>query len=1025
MLVRREIVGLTLWCGKKNFKMLGETPSFMSKNHYMKSLITVAMMSMAMLATAFGAYDGWKHSGSLYILTTPEGANLPASMVEENFPVLVRLNKDFFDFGQTKPAGDDIRFASADGTALAYQIEDWDVAGGTAAVWVRLPVIKGNARQEIKMYWGKADAASESKGDAVFNASNGYLAVLHMSDPVKDELGTVEAKDTGTVSAAGVIGKSRRFEKGKGINCGENLTTLPTGSSPHTTGLWIKPDKSNAILIGWGNQQGQGKVVMNLASPPLISMDCFFSSANVVSKTPLSVGEWMHVVHTYKEGESRLYVNGVLDGESIGKNNFLNIQNPARLYIGGWYNNFGYTGEMDEVRLSKVTRSADWVKLEYENQKQLHTLAGCLVQPGSDFAVSQKSIAVMEGKSATVLLKAGGAQKVYWILKQDGKETIVAVDTLSYTFDSGRVTGNQSLMLQVKAVYADQVKTLDIPITIQENIPDPAFTMKAPSNWDGRETIEVVTQISNSQEQQQKQAGEVKYDWKVSGLAVIKSVEPGKLILQRSQNSGKLTITASINNGGKPVEQSVQIAVQEPSKDAWVQRTPAKDEKAVDNQFFARDDKNEGTLYYNGQFDGAADSVFVKLYADDKLIETKSQNLTDDKDYAFALKLKPGLIKYKLEFGSKTGNAETLLQTVNNMVCGDAYLIQGQSNALATDTKEESEPVTHEWIYSYGQPTGKPAVDAANLWCHPVWKARKGEKAELGWWGMELAKRLVDSQKIPICIINGAKGGTRIDEHQRAETNPTNIATIYGRTLWRIQQAKLTHGIRGVLWHQGENNQGAASPTGDLDWKSYQDYFVEMAACWKQDFPNIQHYHIFQIWPNACAMSGDSGCGDMIREKQRTLPSLYSNMDCMSTLGIKPPGGCHFPLEGWAEFARLIQPLIERDHYGKLPMTSITAPNLKQASFLSKTKDAITLEFDQPVIWTDSLVGEFYLDDIKVPVASVAVSGNTLTLKLKEPSQAKKITYLKETTWSQDRLLMGANGIAALTFAEVEIAEAN
>ena len=990
----------------------------------MKRMMIGTMVSMAMLATAFAGYEGWQHSGSLFVLTTPDGADLPATVSEENFPVLVRLNKDFFDFAQAKPAGDDVRFATADGTALAYQIEDWDAAAGMAAVWVRLPSIKGNARQEIKMYWGKSDAASESKGDAVFNESNGYLSVFHMSDPVKDELGNVEAKDTGTLPAAGLVGKSRRFDTGKGINCGEKLTTLPTGSSPHTTEVWIKPEKSNAILIGWGNQQGQGKVVMNLASPPLITMDCFFSSANVASKTPLGVGKWIHVVHTYKEGESRLYVNGVLDGESVAKNGFLNIQNPARLSIGGWYNNYAFVGEMDEVRVSKVTRSADWVKLEYENQKQQHALTGCLVQPGSDFKVSDTKITVMEGKTATVSLKAGGAQKIYWILKQDGKETIVDVDTFNYTVNAGRVTGNQSLVLQVKAVFADKVKTLDIPVTIQENIPDPVFALKAPSKWDGRETIEVVTQISNSSEQQQKQVGESKYEWKVSGLAVIKSIEPGKLILKRSQNSGKLTVTAVINNGGKPVEQSVQIAVQEPKKDAWVQRTPEKDEKAVDNQFYARDDKNEGTLYYNGQFDGAGDSVFVKLYADDKLIDTKSKKLAADKTYAFALKLKPGLIKYKLEFGSKTGNAETILKTVSNMVCGDAYLIDGQSNALATDTKEESEPVTNEWIRSYGLPSGKPTEEVQNLWCNPVWKARKGEKAELGWWGMELAKQLLESQKVPIFIINAAKGGTRIDEHQRSAANPTDLATIYGRMLWRVQQAKLTHGIKGVLWHQGENNQGAASPTGDLDWKSYQDYFLEMAACWKSDIPNIQHYYIFQIWPNSCSMSGASGCGDMIREKQRTLPSLYSNMDCMSTLGIKPPGGCHYPLAGWSEFARLVRPLIERDNYGKAPKTSITAPNLKQASFSSKAKDSITLEFDQPVIWADLLVGDFYLDGNKDLIASGSVTGNVLKLKLKEASTAKKITYLKEANWSQDRLLYGANGIAALTFAEVEIGDA-
>jgi len=159
----------------------------------------------------------------------------------------------------------------------------------------------------------------------------------------------------------------------------------------------------------------------------------------------------------------------------------------------------------------------------------------------------------------------------------------------------------------------------------------------------------------------------------------------------------------------------------------------------------------------------------------------------------------------------------------------------------------------------------------------------------------------------------------------------------------------------------------------------------------------------------------------MLREKQRTLPQLYSNMSIMSTLGIRPPGGCHFPLVGWAEFARLVQPLIERDHYGKVPAASITPPNLRHASYAGGAKDTIALEFDQPVVWVDTLAGQFYLDGEKDQVASGAVSGNVLTLKLKEPSVATKITYLKEAQWSQDTLLNGANGLAALTFCEVPL----
>ena len=985
-----------------------------------KQLIVGMTVMMTLLATTRAGYVGWQQAGSIWILTTPEGANLPATATEENFPVLIRLNKEGFDFTKAKAGGDDIRFADAAGKPLAYQIEEWDADAGTASIWVRIPVIKGNAQQEIKMFWGKADAASESKGKDVFNESNGYVSVMHLTDPVKDEVGVLEPKDAGTTASAGMIGKSRRFDSSKGINCGENITTFPTGASPNSSEIWFKAEKPNTLAVGWGNEQTQGKVTMLFESPPHITMDCCFSGANVQSKTRLAMSQWIHVVHTYKEGESKIYVNGVLDGENKSGPSH-NVKSPARMYIGGWYGNYQFIGDIDEVRVSKVTRSADWIRMSYENQKPMQTLVGPLVRPGTNFAVSEKTITIAEGKSATVTAKLEGAQKSYWILKKGGVETIVAADKPAFTIDAGRVSGGQFMTLILKAVYATGVKSIEIPVTVKEEIPDPVFTLKATPAWDGRATIAIVPQISNMKDMQAKNVGELKYDWKVSGLAVIKEVATGKLILKRAQNSGTMTVTAIISNGGDPVTRTAQVVVKEPAKDAWVQRVPDKDEKPVDGQFFARDDKNEGTLFYNGTLDSAADLVFLKLYADDKIIKTESQKPAADKSYALSVKLKPGLIKYKVEFGTKTGSTVTVNQIVSDLVCGDAYLINGQSNALATDTNEKSPAVTSEWIRSYAGPAGDPNGAPQNLWCNPVWKIEKGEKSQLGWWGMDLAKQLVEREKMPIFIVNGAVGGTRIDQHQRNEANHDDLNTIYGRMLLRVKQAKLTHGIRGILWHQGENNQGSASPTGDFDWKSYQDYFLEMSGAWKQDFPNIQHYYIFQIWPNSCLMGGGTGGGDMIREKQRTLPSLFSNMDCMSTLGITPAGPCHYPLAGWSEFARLMLPLIERDNYGKAPTASITAPNLKQASFAGGAKDTIVLEFDQPVIWHDSLISEFYLDGANGVVASGSVSGNVVTLKLKAASTARKITYINESNWSQGKLIFGANGIAALTFADVEL----
>jgi len=65
-----------------------------------------------------------------------------------------------------------------------------------------------------------------------------------------------------------------------------------------------------------------------------------------------------------------------------------------------------------------------------------------------------------------------------------------------------------------------------------------------------------------------------------------------------------------------------------------------------------------------------------------------------------------------------------------------------------------------------------------------------------------------------------------------------------------------------------------------------------MSAAWKQDFPNIQHYYVFQIWPGACILGDDN----MIREMQRTLPRLFSNL-IYGANGITALTFCDVPLE--------------------------------------------------------------------------------------------------------------------------------
>jgi hypothetical protein len=971
--------------------------------------------------TAAKPIAGWQHAGHVWLLTDSEGADLPADALLHDVPVVVRLDDEFFDFAAAQPHGEDLRLTSDAGTLLPHEIETWDRESGKAVVWVRVPEIRGQARQRLTLHWGNPDAPSVSDGTAVFNAANGHVAVFHMGDPVGDATGALESRDTGTEAVVGIVGPARHFPGGHGVFCGDMIPTLPSGSSDHTTQAWLRSEVSNGRAFGWGNEAAQGKVIMNFRSPPHARMECYFSGADVAGQTRLAKATWVHVVHTYTKGESLLYVNGVLDGSTRTDSAPLKIASPARMWIGGWYDQYDFAGDIDEVRVSNVVRPVAWAKLDYENQKPLQSLVGHPVQPGADFDVSRSSLELREGERATVTARAGGAIKVFWGLVRDGEETVVATDTLHHELDADRVTGDTRITLRFRAVYPDGTKTIDIPITIREAIPDPVFTLEAPATWDGREPIRVVPRIANRAALEATGVAALNVHWQSEGPALVEQESPDGLLLERSQNSGRLIVAARIDNGGTPVVATTEILVTEPATDPWIEAPvdTDTDELPVDRQFFARNDKNVGTLHLRGRLDTPADSVFLELFADDALVDSRSLEPDQAGRYAFAIPLTPGLVRYRVECGAVRDGKKTILHTADDLLCGDAYLIDGQSNAVASDwgadqVDDSPDPSIRSWIRSFGAMEGSLEPE----WGDAV--RREGGKHQIGYWGIDLARHLVDTHKIPICILNGAVGGTRIDQHLPDPADRTNPATIYGRLLARVRAARLTHGLRAVLWHQGEADQGADGPDGGYGSETYRQHFHALAAHWQRDMPNLGHTFLFQIWPNACSQGG-TPASDRLRDIQRTLPRDFARMSVMSTLGIRPEGGCHYPAAGYAEMARLMAALVDQRCYGTVFAEPVTAPDLISARYADDTRAEILLEFGQPIDWSDATASEFRLDGEPGGIRSGEATGSTLRLSVAPGCGAATITYLVDRQWHPDRVLRGTNGIAALTFHAVSI----
>lgn len=990
----------------------------------LRPIPTLVALLLAPLSLAQG--PSAERSATLHILTTPEGAGLPAGAVVEDFPLLVRLHRDTFDFGSARPDGADLRFATAEGTVLPHQVEAWDAGSGTASLWVRVPRIEGDSIQELHLTWG--GAASPDSRAAVFDASNHFVSVWHMGEEVVDEVGTLGSEDVGTSLVEGMVGAARHFPGGQGVFCGDEIPDYPSGGAAHSTSAWFRAERPNTTIIGWGNEGGGrgSKVRMQYRSPPHIYIDSDFSDVSAPQR--LTLGEWVHVVHTFEGGVGRLYINGELGGEHPQN---LNIKTPSRLWLGGWYHHYDYVGDLDEVRISSVRRSPEWIRLAYENQREMQTLVGPPVTGEADFGIGRPMTVLAEGDTVTVRARADGALKLTWSVEREGQESVCAVDRLAYTFEAGRTAGDGEAVVRLVALYPEGPRTAEARIQVRESIPEPRFVLEgppgiehlggslpAPVRWDGREPLRLRPRITNLEALEAKGADALDYRWSLSGPAVIRQAEEEELTLIRGLGSGLLEVQLSVSNGGEPCVRTAWVEILEPpASDPWVRREVEQDERPVDGQFFPRGGDGLGHLHYEGQYRGHMDAVWVRLYRDEELVTTATCELDEQRRYAFDLPLEPGLHRYRTEFGA----GGEVRHVASDLVCGDVFLIVGQSNSVATDFGEGEPPPTSAWIRTFGWNNSNPRLARTEVWA-PARARGAGGESEVGYWGLELAHRLVRSQGLPICILNGGVGGTRIDQHQRSAADPTSVETIYGRLLWRVQRARLTHGVRGILWHQGENDQAAAGPSGGYGWETYRELFHSMAAAWKQDYPNLAHIHLFQIWPRACAM-GHEGSDNMLREVQRTLRRDFSGMSVMSTLGVQPPGTCHYPAAGYGRLAELVGPQVERAHYGRTFAESVDPPDLVSATFLDAERTTVRLEFDQALVWDDALIRQFHIDEERGGVASAKHEGSTITLHLSRPSQQGTVTYVDSSAWDRDRLLHGINGIAALTFYRVPIGD--
>ena len=294
-----------------------------------------------------------------------------------NIPLLVVLGSNIPGFSYTQfyaPNAGDLRFTTTNGlTELNYELDTWNPAGDSR-VWVQVPLLTSNTA--ILASWGNR-VATNPPGSSTSGAawSGSYVGVWHLNNPSATDstAGGHHVSVNTAVTTNGLIGSAAYF------NGSSAMLQVPWSSDFDLAGNfevqgWFKvaaadkPAANNYLTLTskeatgsftdrnwWIALRSDGKLWWK-SSPGI----------DVTNNTDIANGAWHHFAAVHDGAAARLYLDG-LPAAIDSTPGTASTQN-APVFIGAEDGNARYhKGPLDELRISNVPRSSNWVWAVYQN----------------------------------------------------------------------------------------------------------------------------------------------------------------------------------------------------------------------------------------------------------------------------------------------------------------------------------------------------------------------------------------------------------------------------------------------------------------------------------------------------------------------------------------------------------------------------------------------------------------------------------------------------------------------------------
>ncbi|MHA2393804.1 MAG: LamG-like jellyroll fold domain-containing protein, partial [Promethearchaeota archaeon] len=315
-----------------------------------------------------------------YKIITIDHAKVSGTEDLIDFPLLISIfDSDLHN--NTQSDGSDIAFSN-NFQWLDHEIELFNQLYNAThthlVAWVRIPVLSPTDDTKIRMYYGNPFMETRENPTRVWN--DGYAAVWHLNETGTGVFG--EFKDSTSNDndgrggggfpsyvpsrISGKIGYAQEFDGSDDyINCGGRPSVQITGTAV-TIEAWVQLQEDLAPEWGTGiaSKGDSYALFQDWDGNRKFSFTVRTSSQTWVSDSNKQLATWYHVVGVYDGTTATIFV----DGNAV-------FNQPASGPIAAtsdsvWIGQYdqAFDGYIDEVRISDIVRSADWIKTEYTNQ---------------------------------------------------------------------------------------------------------------------------------------------------------------------------------------------------------------------------------------------------------------------------------------------------------------------------------------------------------------------------------------------------------------------------------------------------------------------------------------------------------------------------------------------------------------------------------------------------------------------------------------------------------------------------------